>query len=126
MTIFRDELFGGSSDFNNTIWSKLESLGVLDVFCTDSECNTTLRSNFKKKSIFVIFDFFDCGFGHFDLRNFYQKVNSGSTDHFFTNYHQKPLPEKNVTLNSTYLGKSTIFCDFSRFPQNPTIPHFHL
>ena len=71
MAIFRDELFGGSSDFNNEIWSKMESLSVLDVFCTDSECNTTLRSNFKKKSIFVIFDFFDCGFGHFDLRNFY-------------------------------------------------------
>ena len=51
MTIFRDELFGGSSDFNNKIWSEMESLSVLDVFCTDSECNTTLRSNFKKKSI---------------------------------------------------------------------------
>ena len=108
MTIFRDELFGGSSDFNSEIWSKMESLSVLDVFCTDSECNTTLRSNFKKKSIFVIFDFFDCGFGHFDLRNFYQKVNSGSTDHFFTNYHQKPPPEKIVRLKSTYFGKLTI------------------
>ena len=107
MTIFRDELFGGSSYFSNEIWSKMESLSVLDVFCTDSECNTTLRSNFKKKSIFVIFDFFDCGFGHFDLRNFYQKVNSRSTDHFFMIYHQKPLPEKNIPVNSTYFGKST-------------------
>ena len=84
----------GSFDFKDEIWSEMESLSVLDVFCTDSECNTTLRSNFKKKSIFVIFDFFDCGFGHFDLRKFYQKVNTGSTDHFFTNYHQKPPPEK--------------------------------
>ena len=33
--------------------------------------------------------------------------------------------EKNVPLNSTYFGKLTIFCDFSHFPQNPTIPHFH-
>ena len=79
-----------------------------------------------KKSIFVIFDFCDCGFGHFDLRNFYQKVNSGSTNHFFTNYHQKTPPEKNVRLNSTYFRKLTTFCDFSHFPQNPTIPHFHL
>ena len=81
---------------------------------------------FQEKSIFVIFDFFDCGFGHFDLRNFYQKVNSGSTNHFFTNYHQKTSPEKNVPLNSTYFRKLTTFCDFSHFPQNPTIPHFHL
>ena len=115
MTIFRDELFGGSSDFSNEIWSKMESLSVLDVFCTDSECNTTLRSNFKKKSIFVIFDFLDCGFGHFDLRNFYQKVNSRSTDHFFMIYHQKSLPEKNIPVNSTYFGKSPNFRVFSHF-----------
>ena len=53
--IFRDELFGGSSDFNHELWSKMESLSVFDVFCTNSECNTTLRSNFKKQTIFVIF-----------------------------------------------------------------------
>ena len=94
MTIFRDELFGGSSDFNNEIWSEMESLGVLDVFCTYSECNTTYRSNFKKKSIFAIFDIFICGIANFDIRNFYQKVNSRSTNHFFMIYHQKPLPEK--------------------------------
>ena len=36
------------------------------------------------------------------------------------------IQKKNVPLNSTYFGKLTIFCDFSHFPQNPTIPHFHL
>ena len=37
ITIFRDELFGGSSDFENKIWSEMESLSVLNVFCTYSE-----------------------------------------------------------------------------------------
>ena len=124
IAIFRDELFGGSSDFNSEIWSKMESLSVLDVFCTDSECNTTLRSNFKKKSIFVIFDFCDCGFGHFDLRNFYQKVNSGSTNHFFTNYHQKTPPEKKMyALTRPILENWPLFVIFHIFHK---IQLFHI
>ena len=39
---------------------------------------------------------------------------------------EKLLQKKNVALNSTYFRKLTFFCDFSHFPQNPTIPHFHL
>ena len=39
---------------------------------------------------------------------------------------KKLLQKKNVALNSTYFRKLTTFCDFSHFPQNPTIPHFHL
>ena len=56
---FRDEFFSGSSDFKDEIWSEMESLGVLDVFCTDSECATTSRSNLRKKSIFGDFWIFD-------------------------------------------------------------------
>ena len=36
----------------------MESLGVLDVFCTYSECATTSTSKFSKMSIFIIFIFF--------------------------------------------------------------------
>ena len=69
IAIFRDELFGGSSDFKDAIWSEMESLGVLDVFCTYSECAMTSTSNFIKIPIFIIFDFF-FGFSSFDGRNF--------------------------------------------------------
>ena len=36
----------------------MESLGVLDVFCTYSECATTSTSKFSKMSIFIIFSTF--------------------------------------------------------------------
>ena len=69
IAIFWDEFLGGSSDFKDEIWSEMESLGVLDVFCTTSECATTSTSKFSKMSIFIIFDFFS-GFSQFDGRNF--------------------------------------------------------
>ncbi len=34
ITIFRDELFGGSSYFNGMICSKMKRLSVVDAFCT--------------------------------------------------------------------------------------------
>ncbi len=55
---FRDEFLGGSSDFKDEIWSEMESLGVLDVFCTTSECAMTSTSKFIKIRIFIIFDLF--------------------------------------------------------------------
>ena len=58
ITNFRDEFFSGSSDFKDEIWSEMESLGVLDVFCTYSECATTSTSKFSKMSIFIIFSTF--------------------------------------------------------------------
>ena len=67
--VFQYELLGGSSDFKGVIWSGMESLGVVDVFCTTSECATTFTSNFITISIFIIFHFFVCGFSHFDIRN---------------------------------------------------------
>ena len=69
ITNFRNEFFSGSSDFKDEIWSEMESLGVLDVFCTTSECAATFTSNFSKMSFLIIFDFF-LGFSHFDGRNF--------------------------------------------------------
>ena len=36
----------------------MESLEVVDVFCTASECATTFTSNFSTISIFIIFHFF--------------------------------------------------------------------
>ena len=59
---FQDEFLGGSSDFNDEIWSEMERMGVLDVFCTNSECATTSRSNFRNNRFFVIFGFLICGF----------------------------------------------------------------
>ena len=35
---FSNEFFSGSSGFKDEIWSEMESLCVLDVFCTTSEC----------------------------------------------------------------------------------------
>ena len=62
IAIFWDEFLGGSSDFKDEIWSEMESLGVLDVFCTYSECATTFRSNFRKIRFFWwFFGFFICG-----------------------------------------------------------------
>ena len=55
---FRNEFFSGSSDFKDGIWSEMESLGVLDVFCTTSEYAAIFTSNFSKMSFFIIFDFF--------------------------------------------------------------------
>ena len=68
ITNFRNEFFSGSSDFKDEIWSEMESLGVLDVFCTTSECNATFTSNFSKMSFLIIFDFFSWIF-QFDGRN---------------------------------------------------------
>ena len=48
MAIFRDEFLGGSSDFKDEILSEMKSLGILDVFCTYSQCAKTSRSNFKE------------------------------------------------------------------------------
>ena len=67
---FRNEFFSGSSDFKDEIWSEMGSLGVLDVFCTTSECAATFISNFRKMSFFIIFYFFFLGFFDFDGRNF--------------------------------------------------------
>ena len=67
--VFQYELLGDGSDFKGVIWSGMESLGVVDVFCTTSECATTFTSNFITISIFIIFNFFVCGFSHFDIRN---------------------------------------------------------
>ena len=47
----------GSSDFKDVIWSRMESLEVIDVFCTASECATTFTSNFSTIFIFIIFHF---------------------------------------------------------------------
>ncbi len=58
ITNFRNEFFSGSSDFKDEIWSEMESLGVLHVFCTTSECAVTFTSNFSKMSSWTIFDFF--------------------------------------------------------------------
>ena len=69
ITNFRNEFFSGSSDFKDEIWSEMESLGVLDVFCITSECAATSTSNFSKASFFIILTFF-LGFSHFDGRNF--------------------------------------------------------
>ena len=69
ITNFRNEFFSGSSDFKDEIWSEMESLGVLDVFCTTSECAATFTSNFSKMSFLIIFYSF-LGFSHFDGRNF--------------------------------------------------------
>ena len=55
--IFEDELFGGSSYFMNEIWSKMESLTILNEFCTLSECNTTFTSKFIKIQILWISTF---------------------------------------------------------------------
>ena len=56
---FRDEFLSGSSYFKDEIWSKMESLSVLNVFCTTSECATTSTSKFIKIQNFIIFfDFF--------------------------------------------------------------------
>ena len=60
ITNFRNEFFSGSSDFKDEIWSEMESLGVLDVFCTTSECAATFTSNFSKMSSLIIFEFFSC------------------------------------------------------------------
>ena len=57
-SVFQYELLGGSSDFKYIIWSRMESLEVLDVFCTAFECATTFTSNFSTISIFIIFHFF--------------------------------------------------------------------
>ena len=57
ITNFRNEFFSGSSDFKDGIWSEMESLGVLDVFCTTSECAATFTSNFSKMSFLIVFDF---------------------------------------------------------------------
>ena len=69
-SVFENELSGGNSDFKDVIWSRIESLEVVDVFCTASECATTFTSNFSTISIFIIFHFFVFGFSHFDMRNF--------------------------------------------------------
>ena len=66
ITNFRNEFFSGSSDFKDEIWSQMESLGVLDVFYTTSECAATFTSNFSKMSFLTFF----LGFSHFDGRNF--------------------------------------------------------
>ena len=55
ITNFRNEFFSGSSDFKDEIWSEMESLGVLDVFCTTSECAATFTSNFNKMSFLTFF-----------------------------------------------------------------------
>ena len=52
---FRNEFFSDSSDFKDEIWSEMESLGVLDVFCTTSECAATFTSNFIKMSLLTFF-----------------------------------------------------------------------
>ena len=62
ITIFQDEFLSGSSDFKDEIWSEMESLGVLDVFYTYSQCATTSGSNFKEDRILVIFGILICGF----------------------------------------------------------------
>ena len=67
--VFQYELLGGSFDFKDVIWSRMESLEVVNVFCTAYECATTFTSNFSTISIFIIFHFFDFGFSHFDMRN---------------------------------------------------------
>ncbi len=70
ITNFRDEFFSGSSDFKDGIWWEMESLGVLDVFCTVFECATTSRFKFTILPIFAIFWFLISGFWQFDHRNF--------------------------------------------------------
>ena len=69
ITNFRNEFFSGSSDFKDGIWSEMESLGVLDVFCATPECAATSTSNFSKASFFMISNIF-LGFSHFDGRKF--------------------------------------------------------
>ena len=69
ITNFRNEFFNGSSDFKDGIWSEMESLGVLDVFCTTSECAETFIFNFRKMSFFIIFYFFSW-ISDIDGRNF--------------------------------------------------------
>ena len=98
VNIFRDEFLGGSSDFDDRKSSEMTSLSVLEWFCTDSRCISILRTNFTIWSNFMIFRIFDCGFGNFDLRNFYLADSMGTGDHVFGKLFQKSLPEKNATL----------------------------
>ena len=53
-----------SSYWDEFLRLKMESLGVLDAFCTVFECATTSRSKFKFLSIFAIFDFLFVDFDH--------------------------------------------------------------
>ncbi len=59
--IFKKIIYGMSSYWGEFWRLEMQSLGVLDVFCTNSECGTISRCNFMIWWIFVIFEIFNCG-----------------------------------------------------------------
>ena len=57
------------------IWSEMESVVVVDVFCTISESATTFTSHFSTISISIIVHFLVFGFSHFDAQNVDEKFS---------------------------------------------------
>ena len=102
----------------------MESLSVLEVFCTNSHCFSTPRTNFKIWSIFMIFGIFNCGFGHFDPRNFYLSGNIRTIGYVFRNFYQKSLPEKKCRHLNSFLDNLAYFYWFFTFLVKSTISIF--
>ena len=113
---FQDEFLGGSSDFNDEIWSEMEIMGVLDVFCTNSECATTSRSNFRPNRFLWILDFWFVGFVIRPSK--FRPPGRISADwyYFRKKYDHISLPFEIVKLTRITLLCNQIFVIFAQFP----------
>ena len=100
----------------------MESLEVVDVFCTASECATTFTSNFSTISIFIIFHFFL--FLYFLIltcemlaRNSWGWV----LDYFLDKTWSYLLQTHFVLLNSKNSSISVDFCIFAQNNENQAL-----
>ena len=118
ITNFRNEFFSGSSDFKDEIWSEMESLGVLDVFCTTSECAATFTSNFSKMSFFIIFDFFFLDFLTLMVEISTRSSSGWVLDYFLDKTWSYLLQTHFVLLNSKNSSISVDFCIFAQNHEN--------
>ena len=120
ITNFRNQFFSGSSDFKDKIWSGMESLGVLDVFCTTSECAATSTSNFSKISFFIILLFF------LDFLTLMVEMSTRSSsgwvlDYFWDRTWSYLLQTHFVLLNSKNFSILIDFCIFAQNHENQAL-----
>ena len=89
----------------------MESLGVVDVFCTTSECATTFTSNFITISIFIIFTFLFVDFLILTFEMLARNSLGWVLDYFLDRTWSYLLQKQNVAVNSHYFVPYFNFCD---------------
>ena len=89
----------------------MESLEVVDVFCTASECATTFTSNFSTISIFIIFIFLILDFLILTCEMLARSSSGWVLDYFLDRTWSYLFQKQDVYSNSHYFVPYFSFCD---------------